>query len=122
MPMIAKSAIEIPWNWKPFFGSLPVVNQEMVFIEGIPILHQRGGGKIIQIGSNLHALVEKFREIGCSSQIAAKTVQLPQPFGLPGFLFVMAGIVLFRTQVAQVSHIRTRIRLDDGCPFELITF
>src|SRR5258706_13576587 len=46
-PMIAQCAVQVPGHGYPFLRTATVVDQEMVFVEAVPILHQDGRLEVI---------------------------------------------------------------------------
>src|SRR5204862_7778104 len=77
-PVIAESPIEVPRNHEPLLRSTQIVDEEMVLVEGIPVLHQRGGREVIQVFIQIDGLREKCGDIFCRRQLVTKRLEIAE--------------------------------------------
>src|SRR5204862_6564850 len=71
LPMISESAIQIPGHDKPFFR-FGIISHQMIFVEAVPMLHQRGSDEVVDIFVEVHAFTEEGERIFCFRKIMAE--------------------------------------------------
>ena len=82
VPMIAKRTVEIPGKDKPLSRTAPVIDQEMVFVEPIPVLDQDGGRQVVDVFFQVQAAGEKVERVRGRGQFVAEELEVTEAVGL----------------------------------------
>src|SRR5207244_2778829 len=103
MPMIAERAVEVPGNRPPLFRIASIVEQKMILVETIPMLHQDHRSQIADILVQIDSLPEELAHVRRSREIVAKALQLAHPFDFLCLLVVMTSVGFFRSEIPLIS-------------------
>src|SRR5690348_12045713 len=101
--MIAKSSIKVPWNHRPFLGTVPVERQKMILVEAVPMLHQDAGCEIIDILIHIQPAGKEIEQVRSAREVVAKGLQVSQAFLLLGGPLVMTLEGCLRAKIALVG-------------------